>query len=119
MLMYYFDALGNTIRLYVPEFCLLECANVIWKQIRFNNLTIMEAESLVDDLIKLPLTIVPAKRLLKRAVQIGANSQLAVYDSVYIVLAEMQSIALITTDLRQENAAKALGVLVKPLTDFQ
>jgi predicted nucleic acid-binding protein len=30
-----FKGLIATDRLHVPEFCLLECTNVIWKQVRF------------------------------------------------------------------------------------
>ena len=30
-------------RLYVPEFCLLECANVLWKQERFQSMPRTEA----------------------------------------------------------------------------
>jgi predicted nucleic acid-binding protein len=26
-------------RLYVPEFCLIECANVLWKQVRFRDVS--------------------------------------------------------------------------------
>jgi predicted nucleic acid-binding protein len=33
-------------RLHVPEFCLLECTNVLWKQVRFHGMPGSEAEQL-------------------------------------------------------------------------
>jgi predicted nucleic acid-binding protein len=113
-----FSELGSTLSLYMPEFCLLECANVLWKQVRFQGLAQSQAEKLLADLIGLPLTIAPVSGLLARALQIGLAHQLAVYDSVYIAVAERLGFPLITIDGKQESAAKAVGVSLKPVTDF-
>lgn len=77
-----------------------------------------QAELLVADLIALPLTVIKGQDLLKRSLQIGLKHQLAIYDSVYIALAEQLSYPLITVDDRQERAARAEGVTVKAITDF-
>jgi predicted nucleic acid-binding protein len=113
-----FKLLAQSDQLYTPEFCILECANVLWKQVRFHNMPQAAAESLLDDLIALPLIVLPAAGLLKRGLQIGLAHQLAVYDAVYIALAERLGYPLITTDARQSAAAQALGVTLKPVTDF-
>ena len=115
-----FDTVGKTVTLYVPEFCLLECTNVLWKQVRFQGMSPSQAEQLVTDLMALALRvrIVPVTGLLKPGLQIGLAHQLAVYDSVYIALAAKMNHPLITDDVRQANAAAAEGVTVKPLTDF-
>jgi predicted nucleic acid-binding protein len=34
----------------VPEFCLLECASVLWKQVRFNGMPQRTAEQLLVEL---------------------------------------------------------------------
>ncbi|MCB9453294.1 MAG: type II toxin-antitoxin system VapC family toxin [Anaerolineaceae bacterium] len=107
---------GN--RLIIPEFCLLECTNVIWKQVRFQGMPQDQADNLVHDLNALPLTIMPVTGLLARGLYIGLIHELAVYDSVYIALAERLRIPLITADERQEKAANAMGVTIKALTDF-
>lgn len=52
------------------------------------------------------------------ALQIGLVHQLAIYDSIYIALAEQFNCPLITADVKQEAAAKAIGVTIKPITDF-
>ncbi len=108
---------GDT--LYIPEFCVLECTNVIWKQVRFRGMSPTQAEILVHDLVGLPLMLVPITGMLPRGLQIGLKHQLAVYDAVYIALAEQLNHPLITVDGRQEDAAKAEGIQTKPLSDFK
>lgn len=106
------------VELCVPDFCVLECTNVIWKQVRFHNMPRVEAESLVRDLQVYVLNIFPSSSLLPRSLEIGLEHQLAVYDSVYIALAEKLGCTLITVDDRQEKAALAVGVFTTPITNF-
>lgn len=114
-----FESVGDTITVYVPEFCLLECANVIWKQVRFQGMAQSQADQLVTDLMALSVSVVSATNLLQQGLQIGLRHQLAVYDSVYIALAKKLTYPLITVDVRQERAAVAEGVSLKALTDFK
>lgn len=104
--------------LYIPEFSLLECANVLWKEVRFRGLSQINAEEIIAELLRLPFQIVSVKHLLPRALQIGLNHQLAVYDSLYIALALDLNFPLITVDDKQLNAALACGVVIKQITDF-
>ena len=113
-----FNQLTAADNLIVPEFCFLECTNVLWKQVRFQGIVQRQAESLVRDLIALPLTVMLVCDLLPRGLQIGLTHQLALYDSVYIALAEKLNYPLITADERQERAASAEGITIKALTDF-
>lgn len=105
-------------RLIVPEFCLLECTNVLWKQVRFQGMPFFQAHALLKHLRKLPLTRVPVKAALDTALKIGVTHQLAVYDSTYIALASRSRYPLITLDQPQSRAARAEGVALKPITDF-
>ncbi len=105
-------------QLCIPEFCLLECANVFWKQVRFQGMSQTEAERLLVELLALPFEIMAVGSLLPRALQIGLDNQLAVYDSFYIALAESLSCPLITVDQRQAQAATASNLVIKPITDF-
>ncbi len=97
-----FDEIGKTLEIHIPEFCLLECTNVLWKQVRFNNLTLAEAQASIQDLLMLPIYIEPAPLLLQRDLEIGLQHQLAVYDSAYIALAERLGYPFVTVDARQE-----------------
>ncbi len=105
-------------QLYIPEFCLLECVNVLWKTVRFQGLPQVQAEQMVHELLALPFQIMPIRHLLPRALQIGLSSQLALYDSLYIALALNLNCPLITVDDCQANGAIANGVILKPITDF-
>ncbi len=105
-------------QLYIPEFCLLECVNVLWKEVRFRGLPETQSEQIVDELLALSFRIVPTVHHLPRALQIGLNCQLAVYDSLYIALALNLDCPLITADARQGKGAIASGVILKPITDF-
>lgn len=77
-----------------------------------------EAARLLIELLALPFEIMPVGNLLPRALQIGLSHQLAVYDSLYIALAQSLSCSLITVDQRQAQAATASNALIKPITDF-
>lgn len=113
-----FDMVDDSVTIHVPEFCLLECVNVLWKEVRFNNVLPEVAAEHVTDLQALVLTVVSVTHLLPRALEIGVKHQLAVYDSVYIALAEQLGFALITDDSRQSEAAVKEGITLKPITDF-
>ncbi len=110
--------LHQGVQLCVPEFCLLECANVFWKQVRFQDMQQIEAEQLLIELLALPFQVMPVSNLLTRALQIGLSHNLAIYDSFYIALAENLNCPLITVDQKQAKAAIASNVVVKPITDF-
>ncbi len=113
-----FEQLGDDISLYIPEFCLVECTNSLWKRVRFDSMPENEALILLEDLLNLPFAILPVEESLPRALQIGVAHKLAIYDSIYIALAEKYGYPLITADAGQETAAKTVGVAIKPITDF-
>ncbi len=108
---------GGT-NLLVPEFCLVECTNALWKRVRRQEISREEAERLSRDVPTLPLTLISVKAMLTHALQIGLTHQLAIYDSIYIALAEKYTYPLITADEKQEMAARTIGVTIKPITDF-
>ncbi len=105
-------------RLIVPEFCLVECTNVLWKQVCFQGMAVSQAQTLLRHLRKLPLLRVPAKAALPVALSIGLQQRLPVYDSVYVVLASRLGCPLVSLDQLQTRAAAATGVLLKPVSDF-
>jgi predicted nucleic acid-binding protein len=108
---------GNE-ELIIPEFCLLECTNVIWKEVRFQGLSPTHAEALVNELLTLAFRVLPTKHLLPEALKIGVSCELAIYDSLYIALALEHKYPLITVDNRQQNGAIVSGSSLKAITDF-
>jgi predicted nucleic acid-binding protein len=114
----FFNQITAVDRLTVPEFCLLECTNVIWKQVRFGDMPRGDAERLLRVLRTLKLNRAPMKRLLDRALDIALNNSLAVYDSGYIALALHYGYPLISIDQPQIRAAAAEGVTLIPVAHF-
>ncbi|MBW4492591.1 MAG: type II toxin-antitoxin system VapC family toxin [Oscillatoria princeps RMCB-10] len=110
--------MGEGDRLYIPEFGLLECANVLWKEVRFRGMPETDAAQSILDMLDLPFQILPVSNLLPSALQIGLSYQLPVYDSLYIALALDRGFPLITVDRRQADAAMAAGAVIKPIEDF-
>lgn len=104
--------------LYVPQFCITECVNVLWKQVQFRGMRLADAQHLVRDLQKLPLQLLPVKTYYQDALNIGIKHHLAIYDSIYIALAKHLNYPLVTVDQKQSNAALQENVMLKPITDF-
>lgn len=114
-----FTQLKKMDTLLVPEFCLLECTNLLWKHVRFQGMLLADAEILLKDLRSLPIKRVPAKAALNHALRIGLTHQLAVYDSAYIALAKRSGHPLITIDMPRSRAAASERVILNPITDFK
>jgi len=114
----FFNRVSAADQLIVPEFCLLECTNVIWKQVRFNGMTSQDAKKLLGDLRTLKLHRAPMKRLLDRTLEIALDNTLAVYDAGYIALAAHYSYSLLTLDQPQARAAGAEDVNLLPINSF-
>lgn len=113
-----FAQMNQGLVIIVPEFCLLECANVLWKQIRFQGMPQQTAEHLLAELLALPLQVVSVGQFIPRALQIGLATQLAIYDSLYLALAESLNCALITVDQKQAEAAISTQIPIKAIADF-
>jgi len=114
----FFDSITEVDNLLVPEFCLLECANVLWKHVRFHDMPQIIAENLVSDIFGLPLELSSIKPVLQAALQIGLRNELALYDSVYIAFALRTNTTLLTVDQKQGKAATREGAKLKHITEF-
>jgi len=103
---------------HIPDFCLLECTNILWKRVRFHGMPLAQAKQAIQDLRDLPLLSHASVELLSRAFEIGWEHQIAIYDSLYIALAERLHVPLITADTKQFSAAGATRVVLKSIIDF-
>jgi predicted nucleic acid-binding protein len=112
------EQVPDSVELHIPDFCLVECTNVLWKHIRQHGMPREVAQQTMLDLSALLLTVHPASAYLSDALTIGVEQGLAVYDSLYIALADAMEYPLITADGKQERKAMQVGVAIKPLTDF-
>jgi predicted nucleic acid-binding protein len=107
------------VTLHAPEFCLLECANILWRHVRFQGMPQATAEKAIRALVDLPMTIHLAATYLSDGLTIGLAQELPIYDSLYIALAKTLGFPLLTADSKQERAAVNAGVSIKPIDDFE
>ena len=114
----FFNTISDDDTLTAPEFCLLECTNVIWKQVRFNNMPRSDAELLLQVLRVLKIRRAPMKRLLDRTLEIALNNRIAVYDAGYIALSVHYGYPLVSIDRQQIQAASNVGVTAVPIATF-
>lgn len=110
-------AVGEYI-LCIPDFCLSECANVLWQRVRRGDKSAANATNQLGDLLKLPFRVYTSADFVIEALNLGLQYQLAVYDSIYLAMCLQLNAPLVTVDKRQSNAAAAIGIPLKPLTDF-
>ncbi len=92
------------IQLVAPDFVLLECANVLWKHARRDNLAIVDAMSAIDTLQQLDVRLVRQDELMEDALRFALNVGIAVYDSLFCVTAERNGVELITADGKLVNS---------------
>jgi predicted nucleic acid-binding protein len=108
--------LGGLCALTVPEFALLEIVNAVRFSGRADE---SDANRAVTALEKLRLDIVPLDwDLLRQAARIAWTHQVALYDSVYVALAERLGFPLLTADETMARRLSGHGSVVR-LADLE
>jgi predicted nucleic acid-binding protein len=81
-----------------------EVANAIWKRQRQKLITLDEAERLLDGLMRAPVFVEPAMRLLPSAFQVATKYDRAVYDALFVALSHDLGLRGVTADEKLYNA---------------
>jgi predicted nucleic acid-binding protein len=102
-------------RFFVPDIFYAECANVVWKHVRRGHLAASSAEEAIASLGDLALQSVETKPLLDRAFALALAHGIAVYDALYLALAERLKLPLVTADERLYDAAAAAACVAMRL----
>lgn len=87
-----------------------EAANAVWKMFRRGALSIEEAKTVLQALKEIAGKVVKIEgelNYLEEAVKIAFTRNISIYDSLYIAMAKMKGLNLLTVDEAQANAAKA------------
>lgn len=85
-------------RLIVLDLALVEVANVIWKQHHRGLATLAEVRQFLQDLLKCPVHLEPATRLLAPGLEIAVKYDRAVYDALFVALAQDLNLRGVTAD---------------------
>jgi predicted nucleic acid-binding protein len=87
-------------RLFAPDLLAAECANILWKKARRNELTSREALLAARLLERADIELAPMRALLEPATSLAIALDHPAYDCAYLALAESLSCDLVTADCR-------------------
>ena len=85
-------------RLLVLDLALIEVANAIWKRHHQRIIATEEARELLGRLLRMPVQVQPSTRLLDSALEIAAKYDRAIYDALFVVLAQDLKLPGVTAD---------------------
>jgi predicted nucleic acid-binding protein len=91
----------------VPDFFWVEIAAVLWKTQRRMICTAAEAETALDDLLALQIPTRESRPLLESTLRISTRYDRAVYDGLYLALAQDLGAEFVTADEKVANAVAA------------
>ncbi len=86
------------VMLLAPDLIYPEVGNILWKKQRIKELTRSEVEEITDAFVLLPLKIEDSKLLLPLAMDIGIAYRITVYDAIYVSMARVYEIKMMTAD---------------------
>ena len=92
-----------------------ETADSIWKAYQRGYITLTDAEvkyRALENLAEKVLIIVNQREVMDEAFEIAINNAITVYDALYVALAKMRGIPLVTSDNRQASIAEKLNIRV-------
>jgi predicted nucleic acid-binding protein len=102
-------------RLFAPDLLVAECANILWKKTRRNELTLQEALLAARLLQRADIELVPMLALLEPATRLAIAMDHPAYDCAYLALAEDLLCDLVTADQRLCTKALPAGYRSKVL----
>ena len=95
-----------TAALEAPDLLFTECANILWKKARVGDLDKPEAEARLGALLRAPVRLAPDRDLLKPALRLAVELGHPVCDCLYLALAQVRKLPLVTADTRLVLAVK-------------
>jgi len=98
----YVGRLSDTppVTIHVPDLFFVECANVLWKNVRRGDITLADSRHGLHLLNALLLPTTPAAQLNERAIEIACQFGISAYDALYVSLSEQLGLPLLTADNR-------------------
>jgi predicted nucleic acid-binding protein len=105
-------------RLIVLDLVFPEVANAIWKRHRQQLIDLGDARNLLEALGRSPVVVEPAVSLLGFAFEIAAKYDRAIYDALFIALAQQHGLPGITADEPLFNVMRTDFPQIVLLRDF-
>lgn len=86
--------------LIAPDLMLAECANILWKKVRRDEMTSEEARFSIAALRRSQIDLVPIADLSGHALELSIELDHPAYDCFYLALCRRENLPLITADDR-------------------
>ena len=93
-------SLRKRAKLVAPELLIAECANILWKKVRRNELSKDEARLAARLLQGADLELSPTRSLLEAATRLAIELDHPAYDCLYVALAAANNCPFVTADER-------------------
>jgi predicted nucleic acid-binding protein len=103
-------------RLAAPDLLIPECANILWKKVRRQELTEAEALLAARLLERAELELAPTRRLLEPATRLAVALDHPAYDCIYLALAEARGWDVVTADQRLCAKVRECGLAVRVMS---
>jgi len=99
--------------LIAPELIYPETANILWKKVRRNELTLDEAREIAEAVLAVPIRAEAAASTILLALDIALAFGVTAYDAQYVALAEALDCQLITADQKLASTLEGTGLVVR------
>lgn len=111
--------LASPLELLSPDLIWAEVGNVLWKRVRRSQISLEEAKTIFDDLLRMPVATTPSQALLAEAFEIAVDTDRSVYDSLYLALAVRKGCKMVTSDdkLSRSLAGTRMAEFVCSMSD--
>jgi predicted nucleic acid-binding protein len=90
--------------LVAPDLLWSEAGNILWKYVRRGDLDLDAAQSMLRDMLQMPIVITPSSGLVEQAFEIATQADRTVYDSLYLALAVQAKSVMLTANQRMVHA---------------
>ena len=81
-----------------PDLLIPECANILWKKVRREELTQGEATLAAELLMRADIELVPTRALMPATLKLAIDLGYAAYDCTYLALAVERDMTFVTAD---------------------
>jgi predicted nucleic acid-binding protein len=107
-----------THELIAPDFFHVELAHALTRAERQGRIAVGDASLLWSDAMTTPPDLVPSLSLTGRAIAISAPHRVAVYDCVYVALAEQEGCEFVTADDRLVKVLQPQFLFIRSLASL-
>jgi len=102
-------ALRREHRFTAPDLLIAECANVLWKHVRRQFLSLEQARKAAEVLARADIDLKPMQPLIEEATHLAIKLNHPAYDCFYLALAAAEDCPFVTADERLVREVQAAG----------